>query len=104
MRASIEPVYVCLCVSPSCVSFQVTAWAFMGEPLGLHGLAGVVLSVLGLVVLTRPPFLFGGHAWVGREGRVGGQGGQAEAACGQEERGVTLRPTPNPPHVHWPPD
>lgn len=37
----------------------VAAWAIMREPLGLRGLAGVIISLGGLLLLTHPPFLFG---------------------------------------------
>ncbi|WIA15998.1 hypothetical protein OEZ85_012734 [Tetradesmus obliquus] len=40
----------------------VAAWAIRGEPLGLLGVAGCAWSILGLVLITHPPMLFGGHA------------------------------------------
>eukprot|EP00878_Enallax_costatus_P033869 GHUV01037445.1.p1 GENE.GHUV01037445.1~~GHUV01037445.1.p1 ORF type:complete len:347 (+),score=68.22 GHUV01037445.1:413-1453(+) len=40
----------------------LAAAVFLGEPLGLLGGGGCVLSLLGLVLLTHPPMLFGGHA------------------------------------------
>ncbi|GIL67344.1 hypothetical protein Vafri_20748 [Volvox africanus] len=36
----------------------VAAWAIMKEPLGIRGVGGVLISLCGLVLLTRPPFLF----------------------------------------------
>ncbi|KAF6266011.1 hypothetical protein COO60DRAFT_639078 [Scenedesmus sp. NREL 46B-D3] len=49
----------------------VAAWAIRGEPLGWLGVAGCAWSVLGLVLITHPPMLFGGHMdWGPR--RVGG--------------------------------
>uniref|UniRef100_A0A383VLI0 EamA domain-containing protein n=1 Tax=Tetradesmus obliquus TaxID=3088 RepID=A0A383VLI0_TETOB len=40
----------------------LAAWAIRGEPLGLLGVAGCAWSILGLVLITHPPMLFGGHA------------------------------------------
>jgi len=36
-------------------------WRNRGEALGLAGGAGVLCSLMGLVVLMHPPMLFGGH-------------------------------------------
>ncbi|KAG2429743.1 hypothetical protein HXX76_010527 [Chlamydomonas incerta] len=35
----------------------IVAWAVLKEPLGGRGVAGVLVSVAGLVLITRPPFL-----------------------------------------------
>ncbi|EFJ41921.1 hypothetical protein VOLCADRAFT_67693, partial [Volvox carteri f. nagariensis] len=37
----------------------VAAWAIMNEPLGFRGISGVLISLCGLILLTRPPLLFG---------------------------------------------
>ncbi|GFR50475.1 hypothetical protein Agub_g12529, partial [Astrephomene gubernaculifera] len=42
----------------------VAAWVIMREPLGLRGAAGVLISLCGLVLVTRPPFLFGSETTV----------------------------------------
>lgn len=42
----------------------VAAWVFLSEPLGLKGLAGVFMSLIGLVVLSQPPFIFDPHGEV----------------------------------------
>ncbi|WIA35490.1 hypothetical protein OEZ86_003920 [Tetradesmus obliquus] len=39
------------------------ARALLNEPLGYRGAAGCLISILGAVVLSRPPFLFGGEQW-----------------------------------------
>eukprot|EP00879_Flechtneria_rotunda_P004737 GHRR01005006.1.p1 GENE.GHRR01005006.1~~GHRR01005006.1.p1 ORF type:complete len:564 (+),score=172.35 GHRR01005006.1:243-1934(+) len=40
---------------------SVAAWLLLGEPLGANSIAGCLISVIGVVVLIHPPFLFGGH-------------------------------------------
>ncbi|GIL84985.1 hypothetical protein Vretimale_9838 [Volvox reticuliferus] len=40
----------------------VAAWAIMKEPLGFHGVGGIIISLCGLLLLTRPPFLFNSRA------------------------------------------
>lgn len=58
----------------------VAAWAIRGEALGLLGVVGCLLSLAGMVVLTHPPMLFGGHEdWGPR--RVWGTVLGAVAAC-----------------------
>ncbi|KAG1666636.1 hypothetical protein FOA52_005845 [Chlamydomonas sp. UWO 241] len=37
----------------------IAAWLFLNEVLGLRGVGGVLLSLCGLIVLTRPPMIFG---------------------------------------------
>lgn len=39
------------------------AWLLRGERLGLQGCAGIAGTLLGVVLVSEPPFLFGGHAW-----------------------------------------
>ena len=39
------------------------AWALRGERLGGQGCAGIAGTLLGVVLVSEPPFLFGGHAW-----------------------------------------
>ncbi|MEW5299273.1 MAG: hypothetical protein WDW36_002305 [Sanguina aurantia] len=41
----------------------VAAYFLLAEPLGLKGLGGVTVSLAGLVLLTQPPFIFGGDPW-----------------------------------------
>lgn len=38
----------------------VAAFLILKEPLGLRGAAGVLLSLVGLMLLAQPPFIFGG--------------------------------------------
>lgn len=38
----------------------VLAWVLRGEPLGIRGASGCMLSLTGVVLLSHPPFLFGG--------------------------------------------
>lgn len=49
----------------------VLAWLAAGEALGWQGALGVATSMSGLLLLTRPPFVFGGVPWDG--GRVSGE-------------------------------
>ncbi len=49
----------------------LVAWAVLKEPLGLLGAAGVGVSVLGLLVLSQPPFLFDAGGTVSA-GEIGG--------------------------------
>ena len=56
-----------------CVAVQITlffcnptttvllAWVCLGEPLVPRALAGIACSLAGVVVVTKPPFLFGGQ-------------------------------------------
>jgi drug/metabolite transporter (DMT)-like permease len=37
----------------------LAAWTLLGEPLGPAGAAGLAVSLAGVTVLVRPPFLFG---------------------------------------------
>ncbi|KXZ53815.1 hypothetical protein GPECTOR_6g733 [Gonium pectorale] len=55
----------------------VAAWLIMREPLGLRGVAGVVVSLCGLVLLTRPPFLFGSGDSSATTAAVSAAGGSA---------------------------
>ena len=36
------------------------AWALLGETVGALGICGVACSLFGVVLVSRPPFLFGG--------------------------------------------
>lgn len=53
----------------------VAASLVLRERLGARGAAGCALSLAGLVILTHPPFLGGGHADWGPRRLLG-------AACG----------------------
>lgn len=59
----------------------IAAWAIRGEPLGLSGLAGCLVSLLGMVVLIHPPMLFGGHADWGPKRILGTSLGLVSAVC-----------------------
>ena len=39
------------------------AWLLRGERLGGRGCAGIAATLLGVIAVSQPPFLFGGHAW-----------------------------------------
>ncbi len=45
------------------VLVALLAWALRGEVLSLRGCAGIAVTLLGVVVVAQPPFLFGGHEW-----------------------------------------
>jgi hypothetical protein len=53
----------CLCHTELCTEPHVPPLRSpcRGEHLGLVGAAGVCCSLVGMVVLTHPPMLFGGH-------------------------------------------
>ena len=40
---------------------MLLAWLFLGEPLVLKAVAGIACSLVGVVLVTQPPALFGGH-------------------------------------------
>ena len=39
----------------------ILAWACLGEPLLPLAMAGIACSLVGVVVVAKPPFIFGGH-------------------------------------------
>ena len=39
------------------------AWLIRGERLGLVGCSGIAVTVAGVVLVSEPPFLFGGAQW-----------------------------------------
>ena len=39
------------------------AWALRGERLGAVACLGIGATLAGVVLVSQPPFLFGGHAW-----------------------------------------
>ena len=41
----------------------LVAWLLRGERLGWQGCAGIAGTLVGVVLVSEPPFLFGGHAW-----------------------------------------
>jgi drug/metabolite transporter (DMT)-like permease len=41
----------------------VLAWAIRREAVRVQGCAGIVVTLLGVVLVAQPPFLFGGHEW-----------------------------------------
>lgn len=45
------------------VLVALLAWALRGEVLSLRGCVGIAVTLLGVVVVAQPPFLFGGHEW-----------------------------------------
>ena len=45
------------------VLVALLAWAVRGEMLSLCGCLGIAVTLLGVVVVAQPPFLFGGHDW-----------------------------------------
>lgn len=45
------------------VLVALLAWALRGEVLSLRGCLGIAVTLLGVVVVAQPPFLFGGHEW-----------------------------------------
>ncbi len=45
------------------VLVALLAWAVRGKLLSMRGWAGIAVTVLGVVVLAQPPFLFGGYQW-----------------------------------------
>lgn len=45
------------------VLVALLAWALRGEMLRARGCAGIAVTLLGVVVVAQPPFLFGGHEW-----------------------------------------
>eukprot|EP00798_Chlamydomonas_sp_ICE-L_P032435 gene32435-31046_t len=59
----------------------IAAALIMKERMGWHGLLGVPLSVLGLIVLMHPPFLFGTHQLWGVDRVVGTAFGVVSAFC-----------------------
>ena len=42
------------------------AWAALGEPLRPATMAGIAVSLSGVVLVARPTFIFGGAAWTPR--------------------------------------
>lgn len=40
----------------------VMGYLLLNEPLGWAGAAGCLVSLIGAVIISHPPFLFGGHA------------------------------------------
>ncbi|GLC34177.1 hypothetical protein PLESTM_000166500 [Pleodorina starrii] len=60
----------------------VVAWAILKEPLGLRGVCGVLVSVCGLILLTRPPFLFGHTGSGSSAGGLHGDGGVGVGTAG----------------------
>lgn len=61
-----------------------------GEPLGLVGACGCLLSLLGLVVLTHPPMLFGGHTDWGPQ-RIAGTAFGVVSAVGATGAFICIR-------------
>lgn len=47
------------------VVVALLAWAFRGELLSLQGSIGTAITLLGVVIVAQPPFLFGGDDWTG---------------------------------------
>lgn len=45
------------------VLVALLAWALRREVLSLRGCVGIAVTLLGVVVVAQPPFLFGGHEW-----------------------------------------
>lgn len=41
----------------------LVAWLLRGERLGWQGCVGIAGTLVGVVLVSEPPFLFGGHAW-----------------------------------------
>ena len=39
------------------------AWAVRGERLGLLACSGIGATVVGVVLVSEPPFIFGGQQW-----------------------------------------
>lgn len=45
------------------VLLALMAWVLRGEQLRILGCLGIAVTLLGVVLVAQPPFLFGGHAW-----------------------------------------
>ena len=58
-----QPWHLQVCLfftNPVCL--LMLAWALRGESIGAMGLGGVGCSLLGVVLVSQPPFLFQGAA------------------------------------------
>ncbi|GLI66985.1 hypothetical protein VaNZ11_011081 [Volvox africanus] len=65
----------------------VAAWAIMKEPLGIRGVGGVLISLCGLVLLTRPPFLFSYRATDSTSGSLHGDPSIGVGTAGSADSG-----------------
>lgn len=45
------------------VLVALLAWALRGEVLSARGCVGIAVTLMGVIVVAQPPFLFGGHEW-----------------------------------------
>ena len=53
------------------------AWLWMREPLRLASIGGILVSMVGVVLVARPAFVFGGDPWT--RSRLIGEGVAAAA-------------------------